>query len=169
MVYKTPQDKGFLFLNKKRSSKSPDFTGIINLGGVEYPISAWTSNAKDNKKYLKISLRKTEQRPKTSVLGSKGKKIQIQHENINIKQEDESQSSFSKRMSLLSDRKKWIVKPLTKRKRVLSTQSTSEIGKKSEAPSYARYMDVDHTLGWEQGKILKRTDEEHMATYRKIE
>lgn len=107
MVFKTPKDKGFLFLNKKRSNKSPDFSGTINLGGIEYPIIAWTSNTKDNKKYLKILLSKVREKPKTPVF---------------IDGKETPKPSIKKRVHSIK----------------------SSTWEKKEAPSYARYINVDH-------------------------
>ena len=40
--FKLRQDHGSLFENEnKKSDKSPDYTGRVNLDGIEYWVSAW--------------------------------------------------------------------------------------------------------------------------------
>ena len=50
-------DKGALFDNdRKETDKHPDMTGSLNVGGVDYFISAWKNEAQSSgKKYLKLS------------------------------------------------------------------------------------------------------------------
>jgi hypothetical protein len=53
-------DKGALFDNdRKETDKHPDMTGSLNVGGVDYFISAWKNEAQSSgKKYLKLSVTK---------------------------------------------------------------------------------------------------------------
>lgn len=50
-------NSGVLFRNeKKQTEKHPDFTGSINSEGREFFLSAWVNEAKDGRKYFKLSL-----------------------------------------------------------------------------------------------------------------
>ena len=57
-------DKGALFDNdRKETDKHPDMTGSLNVGGVDYFISAWKNEAKSSgKKYLKLSVTKKDRK-----------------------------------------------------------------------------------------------------------
>jgi len=44
-------DKGVLFKNdRKENDKQPDYTGKINVSGIDYYINAWIRESKKNKK-----------------------------------------------------------------------------------------------------------------------
>ena len=50
-------NRGVLFANdKKGNEKRPDFTGDLNVGGVEYKISAWKKSSKAGNNFLSISV-----------------------------------------------------------------------------------------------------------------
>jgi len=55
-------NRGSLFNNdRKEQENHPDMTGTLDVGGVEYRISAWKRTSKAGQKYLSISVReKTE-------------------------------------------------------------------------------------------------------------
>ena len=57
-------DKGALFDNdRKETDKHPDMTGSLNVGGVDYFISAWKNEAQSSgKKYLKLSVTKKDKK-----------------------------------------------------------------------------------------------------------
>lgn len=49
--------KGFLMKSDKKSDKSPDYTGKIELSdGEEMQLSAWLEESKSGKKYLSLQL-----------------------------------------------------------------------------------------------------------------
>ena len=50
-------DKGALFKNaEKKTDKHPDYRGNLNVGGVEYFISAWLKTSKAGTKYMSLSV-----------------------------------------------------------------------------------------------------------------
>jgi uncharacterized protein (DUF736 family) len=51
-------DRGALFRNtKKETEKHPDHTGSLNVGGVDYWLSAWVRESKAGQKYFSLSVR----------------------------------------------------------------------------------------------------------------
>ena len=52
------ENKGALFKAKtKKTEKSPDYYGTINLSGYEYKIAGWLTTSKDgNQKYISLSI-----------------------------------------------------------------------------------------------------------------
>ena len=50
-------NSGVLILEReKKSEKHPDFKGNINVEGKDYWLSGWVNEAKDGKKYFKLSV-----------------------------------------------------------------------------------------------------------------
>ena len=50
-------NRGVLFPNdKKGNEKRPDFTGDLNVDGVEYRLSAWKKASKQGNNFLSISV-----------------------------------------------------------------------------------------------------------------
>jgi uncharacterized protein (DUF736 family) len=50
-------NRGVLFPNdKKGNEKRPDMTGDLNVGGVEYRLSAWKKSSKQGNNFLSISV-----------------------------------------------------------------------------------------------------------------
>lgn len=58
-------DRGVLFRNSRKAQDShPDFQGNINVGGVEYWLSAWVKEAKkDGSQFMSLSVKKKEPKP----------------------------------------------------------------------------------------------------------
>ena len=51
-------DSGVLFKNENKfSANSPDYTGEINVEGIEKSLSAWVQISNTGKKYLKMKVR----------------------------------------------------------------------------------------------------------------
>jgi hypothetical protein len=49
---------GSLFVNdKKKGENDPDFTGSVNVDGVEYRLSGWKKTAKTGAKFLSLGIR----------------------------------------------------------------------------------------------------------------
>ncbi len=64
-------NRGVLFPNdKKGNEKRPDFTGDLNVDGVEYRLSAWKKASKQGNNFLSISVQLKE-----------GQKIPAKNEN----------------------------------------------------------------------------------------
>ena len=57
-------NKGALFDNdRKETERHPDMTGSLNVGGVDFFISAWKNEAQSSgKQYLKLSVTKKEKK-----------------------------------------------------------------------------------------------------------
>ena len=59
-------NRGVLFPNDKKGNEArPDYTGDINVEGVEYRLSAWNKRSKTGNSFLSISIQKKDgqQRP----------------------------------------------------------------------------------------------------------
>jgi len=51
-------NRGVLFRNdKKESEKHPDFTGSIDVGGVDHYLSGWIKESKQGKKFFSLSVK----------------------------------------------------------------------------------------------------------------
>jgi hypothetical protein len=49
--------RGVLFRNKrKKTEKQPDYTGNVEVEGVEYWLSAWTRESENGMKYMSLAL-----------------------------------------------------------------------------------------------------------------
>jgi uncharacterized protein (DUF736 family) len=56
-------NSGTLFpAEDKKSEKSPDFTGKLNVEGKEYRLSAWKKTSKAGKKFLSVSIQQPQQK-----------------------------------------------------------------------------------------------------------
>jgi len=54
-------NSGVLFREQeKKSEKHPDFKGSINVEGNDYWLSGWVNEAKDGRKYFKLSVQPKE-------------------------------------------------------------------------------------------------------------
>ena len=50
-------NRGVLFRNdKKDTEKHPDFTGSMDVGGVDHYLSAWVKESKQGKKFFSLSI-----------------------------------------------------------------------------------------------------------------
>lgn len=51
-------NKGILFTEReKRSDKSPDYTGKLNVGGTEYELAGWNRQGRDGGTFLSLSIK----------------------------------------------------------------------------------------------------------------
>ncbi len=56
-------NRGALFKNdRKESENHPDYTGQINVGGVEFWLSAWIKKSKAGKNFMSLSVKLKEER-----------------------------------------------------------------------------------------------------------
>ena len=52
-------NRGVLFKNDRKETEShPDYTGSLNVGGVEHWFSAWIKTSKSGNKFMSLSLGK---------------------------------------------------------------------------------------------------------------
>jgi len=57
-------DRGVLFKNdRKEKDTHPDYTGSLNVGGVEHYLSAWIKTSKNGNKFMSLSLGKAKEQP----------------------------------------------------------------------------------------------------------
>lgn len=56
-------NRGVLFNNKEKKTQDshPDYSGSINVAGVDYWLSAWLKESKDGKKFFSMSVKPKEQ------------------------------------------------------------------------------------------------------------
>jgi len=55
-------NRGVLFRNdKKESEKHPDFTGSIDVDGVDHYLSGWIKQSKQGKKFFSLSVKPKQQ------------------------------------------------------------------------------------------------------------
>lgn len=66
------EDRGALFPNeKKERDTQPDLTGKLNVGGVQFYVSAWKNQAKSSGvKYLSLAVTKVDGASSNSATGS---------------------------------------------------------------------------------------------------
>lgn len=52
-------NRGVLFNNKDKKTQDshPDYSGSINVGGVDYWLSGWVKESKDGKKFFSLSVK----------------------------------------------------------------------------------------------------------------
>jgi len=54
-------NRGTLFTNdRKTTSKHPDYTGRINIDGVDYWLSDWLNESRQGKKYISLNTKKVD-------------------------------------------------------------------------------------------------------------
>jgi hypothetical protein len=60
-------NRGVLFINReKKNEKSPDFSGSLDVAGIQYNLSAWKRQSKKGVTFLSVSVQKKaeiEQKP----------------------------------------------------------------------------------------------------------
>ena len=57
-------NRGALFINDKRTQQNhPNYTGSINIEGVEYWLSGWTKESRNGKKFLSLSVKPKDTAP----------------------------------------------------------------------------------------------------------
>lgn len=57
------ENRGVLFNNKERKSKDtdPDYSGSINVNGIDFWLSGWIKESKEGKKFFSLSVKPKEQ------------------------------------------------------------------------------------------------------------
>lgn len=60
-------NRGALFKNdRKESDNHPDYKGSVNVGGVEYWLSAWVKDGR-NGKFMSLSVKPKDEQPQQSI------------------------------------------------------------------------------------------------------
>lgn len=58
-------NKGVLFKDDKRTNeRAPEYTGTINVRGLDYKLSAWVRESKTGKKFLSLAIASPALKPK---------------------------------------------------------------------------------------------------------
>ena len=56
-------DRGALFRNERKQKETqPEYTGQLNVGGVEYWLSAWVKTSKTGKKFFSLSVQEKQEK-----------------------------------------------------------------------------------------------------------
>jgi len=68
MAYEIRENSGSVFKNnrKREGKKDADYTGTINVEGVEYWINGWLKKSDDKPSWLSLSVSPKEQKPQSS-------------------------------------------------------------------------------------------------------
>jgi single-stranded DNA-binding protein len=58
-------NRGALFKNnrKEQGDKKPEYTGSLNVGGVEYFLDAWLNKSKAGENYMSVSVKRKDMQP----------------------------------------------------------------------------------------------------------
>ena len=77
-------NRGALFKNdRKETANHPDYNGSINVGGVEYWLSAWIKEGKKGK-FMSISIKPKEaQQPSRTVAAGGGRPTKVYDDDMN--------------------------------------------------------------------------------------
>jgi uncharacterized protein (DUF736 family) len=66
-------DTGALFKNeRKETDKHPDYTGQLNVGGVDFWLSAWLKKDRNGRTYMSLSIKLKEDRAPVRGAGKQG-------------------------------------------------------------------------------------------------
>lgn len=69
-------NRGALFKNdKKETDGHPDYKGSINVGGVDYWLSAWIKTSKGGAKYMSLSVKAKEGAAEPAKAAARGSQI----------------------------------------------------------------------------------------------
>jgi len=60
-------NRGALFRNeKKQKDTHPDYTGSLNVGGVEFFLDAWLKTAASGRKFMSVSVKQKDKQPEAA-------------------------------------------------------------------------------------------------------
>jgi hypothetical protein len=61
------ENSGVLFRNdRKQTETSPDYSGALNVNGVEFQLSGWIKTSKNGNKFLSLAVRDASKTPSKS-------------------------------------------------------------------------------------------------------
>ena len=158
-----------IFSNDKKNSKSPDFRGEIEIEGKKYPTSVWLKIAKNNKKYLSVSIENTnmennsrsETIKRIEKLSTPNIKDSKQISQINQSFEPKKKSYISSKSQTPSSSKRKKIENLSTRYGVSTNSETNKknlrnFGTAAKKPpkTYARF--IDEPLGSREDFIKDR-------------
>lgn len=60
-------NRGALFKNdRKEKDTQPDYTGSLNVGGVEFFLDAWLKTAESGRKFMSVSVKRKDKQPEAA-------------------------------------------------------------------------------------------------------
>jgi hypothetical protein len=60
-------NRGALFKNERKEKETqPDYTGSLNVGGVDYFLDAWLKTAESGRKFMSVSVKRKEKQPEAA-------------------------------------------------------------------------------------------------------
>lgn len=60
-------NRGALFRNdRKEKETQPDYTGSLNVGGVEFFLDAWLKTAESGRKFMSVSVKRKDKKPEAA-------------------------------------------------------------------------------------------------------
>ncbi len=63
MAYDNTNTGALFKAKERRTDKSPEYSGTINAGGVEYWLAGWVKEDKNGNKYFSLSVKAKEDKP----------------------------------------------------------------------------------------------------------
>lgn len=68
-------NRGVLFKNEdKKSDKHPDYSGRLNVDGVEYFFDGWRKTSESGRQFLSVSVKRKQQKPAAEAPKSKAER-----------------------------------------------------------------------------------------------
>ena len=62
-----PTNRGALFKNERKEKETqPDYTGSLNVGGVEFFLDAWLKTAESGRKFMSVSVKRKDKQPEAA-------------------------------------------------------------------------------------------------------
>jgi uncharacterized protein (DUF736 family) len=60
-------NRGALFKNERKEKETqPDYTGSLNVGGVEFFLDAWLKTADSGRKFMSVSVKRKDKQPEAA-------------------------------------------------------------------------------------------------------
>jgi hypothetical protein len=60
-------NRGALFKNERKEKETqPDYTGSLNVGGVDYFLDAWLKTAESGRKFMSVKVKRKDKQPEAA-------------------------------------------------------------------------------------------------------